>query len=525
MNMLQTTIAAENITDKEIRRLFEWMKVNYPNEVKESMEALNMSQYLVLQVSDLGDDDDDEEEEEEESVSIQESGQRVTEQRPYELVVNDETRESGKDEEELISPTSNRSTPPSSPFSSEIYGEKGCYLVYDPSSNGRLMIYYSKTVVNDAIGFWKPGDQYSIQEFKFKQNLGRSELIGNCAAGITGRKNYYSGWCQFIRAAKALHGTVTIFHRPKELQGLDVDVFVYYKPDHEVEGQQTVRIEEDIPFYLNNVAAVTCLPKCTTLFDEYAKIELSHWMTVSSKVGASTAFAEAESTTDAALMVHLIKGKNYEPSKYDLVRDLKPNVPSKTFTPPISSSKKTSSSPNLNLMDITKQKEGCYLLYNSDGAKLTLIYSKEPVPDALGFWQPGPGKKIAGFKFKKNLGRSDLQANCASGVTGRKNYYSGICQFIRAAKVLDGCVFLYNRGDKPGLDIDVYAYYDNPDLRGGIQTFKVEDNTPFYTGGINAVTCLPKHADFFEDNVSIDLNHWMTKANAVGAASRFEYHT
>eukprot|EP01083_Nonionella_stella_P100769 284634_1 len=60
--------------------------------------------------------------------------------------------------------------------------------------------------------------------------------------------------------------------------------------------------------------------------------------------------------------------------------------------------------------------EGCYLLFDdSSGGKLTLQYSKEIVDGAIGFWGPGQGKKIQGFKFKQNQGRSDL----VSGIAGK----------------------------------------------------------------------------------------------------------
>lgn len=144
--------------------------------------------------------------------------------------------------------------------------EKGCYLVYDSSSNGRLMLYYSQTLVPNAVGFWSPSPKHTIQGFKFKRNMGRSELIGNCAAGVTGRKNYYSGWCQFIRAAKALHGTVTVFPR-LEKEGLDVDIYAYFKPPFEVDGRQTIPLEENVPFQLSYISAVACLPRHSTLFD------------------------------------------------------------------------------------------------------------------------------------------------------------------------------------------------------------------------------------------------------------------
>lgn len=155
---------------------------------------------------------------------------------------------------------------------------EGCYLVFDSSSSGRLMIYYSKLPIANAVGFWKPGSGNKIQRFKFKKNLGRSVLIGNCAAGIAGRKNYYSGWCQYIRLAKAMSGTVRVIPLWGEKEGLDVDIYVYYKAAH-----KTIKVPEEVDFDVTHIDAVTCLPKHSTLFDEVANIDLNHWMTISSK--------------------------------------------------------------------------------------------------------------------------------------------------------------------------------------------------------------------------------------------------
>mmetsp|Transcript_23845 Transcript_23845/g.30407 ORF Transcript_23845/g.30407 Transcript_23845/m.30407 type:complete len:114 (-) Transcript_23845:313-654(-) len=79
--------------------------------------------------------------------------------------------------------------------------------------------------------------------------------------------------------------------------------------------------------------------------------------------------------------------------------------------------------------------EGCYLLYESDsGGKLVLHYSREADPDAVGFWAPGEGKKIQGFKFNRASGKSELIKGIAGGDANRKKYFSGWCQFLKEAK-------------------------------------------------------------------------------------------
>ena len=64
----------------------------------------------------------------------------------------------------------------------DLDGPEGCYLIFEPSSGGRLMLYYSKgQIPSNAIGFWCPGAGRSIQGFKFKQSAGRQELIKGIA--------------------------------------------------------------------------------------------------------------------------------------------------------------------------------------------------------------------------------------------------------------------------------------------------------------------------------------------------------
>jgi len=108
----------------------------------------------------------------------------------------------------------------------DLEGPVGCYLIFEPSSGGRLMLYYSKgQIPSNAIGFWCPGPGRSIQGFKFKQAGGRVELIKGIAGGDQNRRKYFSGWCQFIKLAKAFNGYVIKF--PNSEQGVEVDVIGY----------------------------------------------------------------------------------------------------------------------------------------------------------------------------------------------------------------------------------------------------------------------------------------------------------
>lgn len=111
-------------------------------------------------------------------------------------------------------------------FVRDIEGPEGCYLVFEATSGGRLMLFYSRGLIpKNAVGFWVAGPERSIQGFKFKQNGGKVELIKGIAGGDANRKKYYSGWIQFIKLAKAFNGYVIKFPNPN--QGVEVGVIGY----------------------------------------------------------------------------------------------------------------------------------------------------------------------------------------------------------------------------------------------------------------------------------------------------------
>ena len=390
--------------------------------------------------------------------------------------------------------------------------KKGCYLHYDPSS-AKLKLQYTSTPVPNAIGFYSSP---TIPEFKYKKNFGRSDLIGNCASGVAGRKQYYSGWCQFIRAARAAlsseenasgdTGEFWIFPRDQDSQGLDVDIYVY----DALAEYQTVQLPESMPLKdkILNADAVTCLPRHSSVFEEVKKMDLNRWLVRANNIGSTSRFTVAagpDRAVSPALISLVPEGRS---SSGGVVEE------------------------NNNLGEIEapphEEEKGCYLLYDADSCKLKLQYSTTRVRDAIGFYCAGTGHTIRGFKFTKNFGRSELIGNCASGVTGRKNYYSGWCQFLRAARALNGPVWIYPRTEsQPGLDVDIYVYYKEPNDQNelaldGQNSNKLEDGVLCNISNIDGVACLPKHADFFTEVKTMDMNRWMTEGNIIGATSRFE---
>lgn len=137
--------------------------------------------------------------------------------------------------------------------------EEGCYLIYEPGSSGRLLQHYSKTSVPNAIGFWYAGEGKKIQGFKFKQNLGKSEIIRNCAAGMVGRKNYFSGWCMFAKSAKAFNGKICLMAPNDDAPGLEVDVYAYFKTEGGGTAAGTIHKLGEEFLDVSSMAAVSCL--------------------------------------------------------------------------------------------------------------------------------------------------------------------------------------------------------------------------------------------------------------------------
>lgn len=387
---------------------------------------------------------------------------------------------------------------------------KGCYLHYD-SSSGKLKLQYSDTPIENALGFYS---SRCIPGHKFRKNFGRADLIGGCFSGVQGRKNYYSGWCQFIRAARTdikneekvfgeIKGELWIYPRAEADVGLDVDIYVY----DTMAEYQTIQlpINKALKSDILDVDAITCLPKHSDIFVEVKQMELNSWLVRANNVGATTRFTLTASPMDdmdtRRAPVRLV---DPSPVKVISTNDDSSPVPE----PPHA------------------KHDGCYLLYDPNSCKLKLKYSKTPVRHAIGFYCAGEGHSIRGFKYTKNFGRADLIGNCASGVSGRKNYYSGWCQFIRAARLLNGPMWIYPRDENSaGLDVDIYVYFKDPELQkgsGGEQSRKLEPDEELNISEIDAVACLPKHADFFSEIKTMDLPWWLTEANKIGSTSKFE---
>lgn len=170
------------------------------------------------------------------------------------------------------------SKPPSS------LGPKGCYLIYESDSGGKLTLFYSKGEVpsSDAVGFWAPGEDKQIQSFKFNRNCGRSELIKGIAGGDANRRKYFVGWCQFIKLAKAMNGHIIKF--PNSDQGVEVDIYGFRSLDNKP-------VYLDLDEGMVSVAefdAVAVTPKFNDTFRGIKSLAMNNFLDRGNIVGAST---------------------------------------------------------------------------------------------------------------------------------------------------------------------------------------------------------------------------------------------
>ncbi len=156
--------------------------------------------------------------------------------------------------------------------------KEGCYLLFDSNSGGRFIVQFSKTVIQDAIGFWAPGPGKKLQGFKFKQNQGRSDLMKG-VAGKDYKKKYYSGWCQFVKAAKSYNG---YFVKYSEKEHIEVDVYVFFNQSCEI-----VQIEDAQLFDVSLISAVAVVAKGNDTFDGVKTGEYGTFLGKGAAAGAS----------------------------------------------------------------------------------------------------------------------------------------------------------------------------------------------------------------------------------------------
>lgn len=163
-----------------------------------------------------------------------------------------------------------------------------CFLVYD-ARNSRMMVRYSRNLTapppEGALGMWTPEHPQRIREIKFVENGGKHELIGNCSPSAQGRRNYYSGVCLFVRLARVVNGTVTMF--PINTTAIDFDIYLYhsqYAECNSVKATGSIDTKE--------LDAIACLPKNSKFYRD-RKVNLVKWMGAAAELGSATRFSRS----------------------------------------------------------------------------------------------------------------------------------------------------------------------------------------------------------------------------------------
>jgi hypothetical protein len=143
-----------------------------------------------------------------------------------------------------------------------------------------------------------------------------------------------------------------------------------------------------------------------------------------------------------------------------------------------------------------------------------LYYSQGPVPsNAVGFWCPGPGKKIQPFKFRQAAGRVELIKGIAGGDANRRKYFSGWCQFLKLAVAMKGTVIQFTA--QQGVPVDVYGYQKDKNHPEFIDTQSgMVDVSTF-----DAVAVMPKHHEFLKGVKTIALQNFLEMGNIAGCST------
>lgn len=146
---------------------------------------------------------------------------------------------------------------------------EGCYLTYADASNGSLFLHWSKTVVSDGVlAFFKSGKP--VAGFKFTKQGGREELTRETNSKV---KNYFEGWCNYVKMAKEYGGEFTL---------ADYEVGLYF-----LQGSSLSRVEVGAPQSLAKVDAVAVINGGNELFAGVVTTDISRFLNEGQGAGAA----------------------------------------------------------------------------------------------------------------------------------------------------------------------------------------------------------------------------------------------
>eukprot|EP00339_Tiarina_fusa_P005393 CAMPEP_0116998728 /NCGR_PEP_ID=MMETSP0472-20121206/1701_1 /TAXON_ID=693140 ORGANISM="Tiarina fusus, Strain LIS" /NCGR_SAMPLE_ID=MMETSP0472 /ASSEMBLY_ACC=CAM_ASM_000603 /LENGTH=515 /DNA_ID=CAMNT_0004697973 /DNA_START=100 /DNA_END=1647 /DNA_ORIENTATION=- len=160
---------------------------------------------------------------------------------------------------------------------------------------------------------------------------------------------------------------------------------------------------------------------------------------------------------------------------------------------------------------------GCYLTYETDsGGRLVLCYQQggKPPSNAVGFWAPGEGKSIQGFKFSQGCGRSELIKGIAGGDSNRRRYFDGWCQFVKLAKAKNGSVKKFHVPGY-GVEVDLYGYVSSESKPVSLNL----DAGMVDVSALDAVAVIPRHKDFLQGVKTMNASTFLEKGGIAGSST------
>lgn len=132
------------------------------------------------------------------------------------------------------------------------------------------------------------------------------------------------------------------------------------------------------------------------------------------------------------------------------------------------------------------------------------------------------GYNIPKFKFTNNWGKSELVNFSKGDLKGKSAYFSGLCQFLRKAKMFNATIAFHDQW--PGWECDMYFYVTPPSNNPNVHTVHVMYGEIFSVSMATGVAILPKGVDFIlSDNRSpIGLEMWLSEASKIGYSSKLD---
>lgn len=149
---------------------------------------------------------------------------------------------------------------------------KGCYLILGGESGGSLFMIWSEEPVDGAMAYFIP--QKEVPAYKYQERDGKNEIIRGLAGN---RKQYFSGWVQFVKTALDNKGILILLDGDK-----DVDIFYHDENNHVIRVLPN-KFVDTIQF-----KAFAAMPRPNLCFKGVGVMPLNQFADIARKEGGHT---------------------------------------------------------------------------------------------------------------------------------------------------------------------------------------------------------------------------------------------